>query len=107
MVLTDPVQMPRTFPIENLGVPTPGTTTLNKPPDDILPPPPPLPTCNERPIESQSTDPDVVTVAPHMRFMRSHAFHEINSLCRAVDLMKGKTNALLRMLFESKRKREE
>ena len=62
----EPVQMPRTFPIADIGVPTQGTTGLDEPLEDTLPPPPPLPTCSERPNEPNFTNPEVIAVPPHL-----------------------------------------
>ena len=42
----DPIHMPLTFPVQDMGEPTPGTTTLDEPPADQLPlakAPPPSP----------------------------------------------------------------
>ena len=42
----DPIRMPLTFPVQDVGEPTPGTTNLDEPPTDQLPPaevPPPSP----------------------------------------------------------------
>ena len=35
----DPIQMPLTFPVRDVGEPTPGTTIMEEPPADQLPPP--------------------------------------------------------------------
>lgn len=37
----DPAMLPMTFPLQDMGVPVPGTTNLQEPPEG-LPPPPPL-----------------------------------------------------------------
>ena len=36
----DPIQIPLTFPIQDIGLPTPGTTNLEEPPSGLPPPPP-------------------------------------------------------------------
>ena len=38
----DQVRVPRAFPLQEYGKPTPGTTYMNEPPEGLYPPPPPL-----------------------------------------------------------------
>ena len=51
----DPVQIPMSFPVQDLGEPTPGTTHLNEPLEGELPPPPPLPSCFDQPPGFESS----------------------------------------------------
>ena len=103
----DNPHLPRTFPIQDVGKPTPGTTFLNEPPEELLPPPPPRPTCETRPSSvpgpsrqrrlssPANSDTSHESLPPQVT-----AYHQVNTLCRDIDIIRNQAIAVQRNLFQ-------
>ena len=89
----DSVQIPMSFPTQDLGVPTPGTTHLNEPPKGELPPPPPLPTCFDQPPGFE--DPRRGPLPPSLHV---HAYNKICSIARFSKVVKKSIKELSKVL---------
>ena len=90
----DTIQIPMSFPTQDLGVPTPGTTNLNEPPEGELPPPPPLPSCFERPPGFPDRTRGALPPSLHV-----HAYSKIQSVQRLSEMVNKSVKELSEVLY--------
>ena len=90
----DAIQIPISFPTQDLGVPTLGTTHLNEPPEGELPPPPPIPSCFER--SPGFEDPTRGPIPPALHV---HAYNKIQSVQRLSEIVNRSIKELSEVLF--------
>ena len=88
----DEVHLPLTFPMANLGTPTPGTTNLNEPPEGDLPAPILHPTGTPEREDSPLIEISQSSIAHPLTLMRF--------LCRHIGHVQDKANALEVILFD-------
>ena len=73
----DSVQIPMSFPVQDLGEPTPGTTHLNEPPEGELPPSPSPQSCVDQPPGFENSRRGPLPPALHV-----HAYNKICSIAK-------------------------
>lgn len=91
----DETCLPRTFPLRDIGSPTPGTTYLGEPPEGELPPPPYRP---PMPRRTPKFRPAVVSGPLYISTKQS--CDTASSLCRSIDMVKRQAVALQNKLSQ-------
>ena len=102
----DPIQIPLTFPIQDAGEPTPGTTNLEEPPSELAPTPPAPKNCW---LSTGWTSPEPASPesSPSPNFspwIKAH--HMNNSVWKSIDIVKSAQQKLDKFIYANIQKGE-